>query len=413
MRHLYLRLYLAFVGIVLAGALAVGLAWHAFGEEADFRQQGARGLVELLVETLPEEGDPALGPRLVTLAAELQVQFELFDAEGQPLHSSHGEFWAERPTREGFFGTEHSPGRLFRLEDGRWLAVFFPHRGFHHRFFLVLAVFGVALAVGCYPLARQITRRLEQLQRSVEKFGAGDLSARATIRGKDELGTLAASFNAAASQVQALVEQEKRMLASASHELRSPLARLRMAVELLETADPERRQALVREASGDIEELDELVEDLLSSVRARGQLRRVEVDLGTLVDEEARRFGVPTHTCECRLHGDPRLLRRLLRNLIDNAKTHGQGAAITVSCEVRGGRVELCVEDAGPGVPEAERERIFEPFYRPPGHAETEHGGVGLGLALVRQIAEHHGGRAWVRAREGGGSRFVVELPLA
>jgi signal transduction histidine kinase len=300
---------------------------------------------------------------------------------------------------------------MFQLEDGRWLAVFFPHRGFHHRFFVILGVFALALAAGCYPLARQITRRLEHLQQRVEAFGGGDLSARAEVQGKDEVARLASSFNAAARQVEALVEQEKRMLASASHELRSPLARVRMAVELLASAAPERRHSLVQEASRDIEELDELVEDLLSSVRAHGEPRRVETDLAGLLASEAVRCQVDCEAMPCPVRGDPRMLKRMVRNLIENARSHGRGAAVQVSSTVHAGRVRIAVEDRGPGVPEAERERIFEPFYRPPSHDEAEHGGVGLGLSLVRQIAEHHGGRAWVEAREGGGSRFLVELP--
>jgi signal transduction histidine kinase len=186
-----------------------------------------------------------------------------------------------------------------------------------------------------------------------------------------------------------------------------------MAVELLASAEPDRRDALVAEAARDIEELDELVEDLLSSVRARGEPRHLDVELGALVAEEAGRFSVAVATATSHLHGDPRMLRRLVRNLIENAQRHGQGAPVTVNTKADGEHVVICVEDAGPGVPEGERDRIFEPFYRPAGHDETEHGGVGLGLALVRQIAEHHGGRAWVEARPGGGSRFLVELPLS
>lgn len=412
MKHLYLKLYLAFLGILCASAIGVGLAWHAFGEDEDFRHRGARGLAELFVDSLPPEGDPTLQGRIEERAHELGVEFEFFDARGETQYTSHGGFWTARPEREGFFKTDEGPGRMFKLADGRWLAVYFPHRGFHHRFFLLLGFFGVAIAVGCYPLARQITRRLEHLQRRVEAFGAGNLGARADVQGKDEVARLAASFNAAASQVEALVEQEKRMLASASHELRSPLARVRMAVELLAAAEPARRQALVDEASRDIEELDALVEDLLASVRARGEARRVAVDLGALVKEEAARFDLEANTTQCSFRGDPRTLRRLVRNLIENARTHGKGAVVTVSTLVAQKQVRILVEDEGPGVPEAERDRIFEPFYRPAGHDESAHGGVGLGLSLVRQIAEHHGGRAWVEARPGGGSRFLVELPL-
>jgi signal transduction histidine kinase len=101
----------------------------------------------------------------------------------------------------------------------------------------------------------------------------------------------------------------------------------------------------------------------------------------------------------------------MLHNLLDNAKKHGRGTRIEIALTRSAGGALIAVSDDGPGVAEAERERIFEPFYRPQGHSEGTDGGVGLGLSLVRQIAEHHGGHARCAARAGGGSRFEVELP--
>jgi signal transduction histidine kinase len=234
------------------------------------------------------------------------------------------------------------------------------------------------------------------------------------VKGKDEIARLASSFNRTAEKIQALVLQERRMLASASHELRSPLARVRMAIELLETAEPERRERLVAEASRDIEELDLLVEDLLSSVRAQTGLSNSKpLDLSALVEQVAARFDVVVDGSPVNVEGDRRMLERLTRNLLENALRHGGGAAVRVSVESAEGTARIVVEDEGPGVPEAERERIFEPFYRPSGHDESTHGGVGLGLSLVRQIASHHGGRAWVEPRPGGGSRFIAEIAIA
>lgn len=203
----------------------------------------------------------------------------------------------------------------------------------------------------------------------------------------------------------------RRMLASASHELRSPLARLRMAVELLADAAPQQR-ALASEAGRDIEELDALVGDLLLSSRldARPEVTREPVELAPIVAEEARRAGatdLSTGTAEIR--GDAAALRRLVRNLLENARAHGQ-PPIEVAIATTTAGVTVIVEDRGPGVPEAERERIFAAFYRPAGHREGD-GGVGLGLALVRQIAGLHGGIVRCEARPGGGSRFVAELP--
>jgi signal transduction histidine kinase len=262
----------------------------------------------------------------------------------------------------------------------------------------------LAMGITAWPLARSITRRLERLQHGVEQWGDGNLAARVEVEGHDEVAELARGFNAAASRIEGLVEGQRRMLSSASHELRSPLARVRMAIEMVDDPRPDRR-ALIEAAKGDIAELDELIDDLLLSSRLEARpIARETVDLGALAVEEAQKVGA-TAAGAGSVQGDVRALRRLVRNLVENAVRHG-GAVAHVA--VDGAR--LVVEDRGPGIPETERERIFEPFYRPPNHREGNDGGVGLGLALVRQIAEKHGGRAWVESREGGGARFVVEL---
>ena len=263
----------------------------------------------------------------------------------------------------------------------------------------------------CYPIARRITRRVEDLRRGVEGLGAGDLGSRVQVQGRDEVAALAAQFNRAADRIEALVAGQRRMFASASHELRSPLARLRMAVELLADAAPQ-QHALASEAGRDIEELDALVGDLLLSSRleARPDIAHTPVDLAAIVADEATRAGatdLSSGTAE--LRGDPAALRRLIRNLLENARAHGQ-PPIEITVDTTATGLRIVVEDRGTGVPGAERERIFEAFYRPAGHREGD-GGVGLGLALVRQIAALHGGVVRCEARPGGGSRFVAELP--
>jgi signal transduction histidine kinase len=200
------------------------------------------------------------------------------------------------------------------------------------------------------------------------------------------------------------------MLASASHELRSPLARLRMAVELLAEAAPQQRE-LASEAGRDIEELDALVGDLLlaSRLEARPPVREA-VDVAALLAEEAQRAGAKDMSSGPATYaGEAAALRRMLRNLLENAVQHGK-PPVEARVEASAAGQRVCVEDHGPGVPEGEREKIFAAFYRPAGHREGD-GGVGLGLSLVRQIAERHGGTARCEARPGGGSRFVVELP--
>jgi signal transduction histidine kinase len=278
---------------------------------------------------------------------------------------------------------------------------------------VLLAILFVAVAAGAYPVVRRLTRRLEVLKRGVEKFGAGQLSHRVDASGKDEVAAVAKSFNEAAARVESLVQSHRTLLANASHELRSPLARLRMAVSMMEDAPPAQRARLKREVETNVAELDALVEEVLLASRldARAhELHREPIDALALAAEEAARVQASVEGPGAALVGDERLVRRALRNLLENARRYGGGEIVVQVAPRGGGGAVFRVCDRGPGVPEAMRDRIFEPFFRLPGHAERE-GGVGLGLSLVKQIAERHGGSARCETREGGGSCFVIELP--
>jgi signal transduction histidine kinase len=278
-----------------------------------------------------------------------------------------------------------------------------------------LVVLFIAVALGAFPVVRRLTRRLEALQHGVEAFGAGALSHRVDAGGSDEVAALAASFNQAADRIEQLLRSHQSLLANASHELRSPLARLKMAVAMSsDSASPEQRERLRREIDTNIAELDALVEEVLLASRldAQAQLERDEpVDLLGLAIEEAARVGaqIESPPVIAPLHGDDRLLRRAMRNLLENARRYG-GDDVLLVLQDRPGEVELHVCDRGPGVPEAMRERIFEPFFRLPGHAEQA-GGVGLGLSLVKQIVQRHGGSVRCTGREGGGSCFALTIP--
>ncbi|HSC64074.1 MAG TPA: ATP-binding protein, partial [Caldimonas sp.] len=284
---------------------------------------------------------------------------------------------------------------------------------------IILVVLFLAIAAGAYPVVRRLTRRLEALKRGVEQFGAGALDHRVAISGADEVAAVAASFNVAAARVEALVQSHRSLLANASHELRSPLARMKMAVSMLAEATPAERDTLKREIDKNVAELDGLVEEVLLASRldvAENPLHRDKVDLLGIAAEEGARVGAHVESSRSvHVTGDERLLRRAVRNLLENAQRYG-GGEVEIGIghvNVRGSDfafVEVC--DRGPGVPEAMRERIFEPFFRLPGHAEQV-GGVGLGLALVKQIAVRHGGSVRCEGRTGGGSRFVIEVPAA
>jgi signal transduction histidine kinase len=281
-------------------------------------------------------------------------------------------------------------------------------RNFH----IVLIMLAVTIGLAAYPLVRQISRRLERLQHAVESLGAGDLSARVPVEGKDEVAALAGSFNRAAGQIEQLVKADKALLANASHELRTPLARIRLAVELLkESADSKRRMGLEQ----DIAELDWLVDEILLASRldtVTQALDTQEVDLLAVAAEECARYdatqleGTPGI-----IRADARLLRRLLRNLLENAARHGKPPT-QVRITLGPNTATITVWDGGDGVPAAEFENVFRPFYQPPGRMERSTG-TGLGLSLVRQIARRHGGDARCAPMGDGRSSFAVTLPLA
>jgi signal transduction histidine kinase len=391
----------------------------------------------LLSELVGTKVGGVLAAHALTLAGKLPAA-DHPDAEQQAalervarVRGFHAALWSaggrrvaftdvELPTpRPGVSGTQwlqspSGPALSVALPDGRRL-VLQPHQlPRPGRFLLAVLAVAALLALASYPAARFVTRRLETLETGVRRLGAGDLGARVEIEGNDELASVAASFNQTAARLQALVEGQRRMLASASHELRSPLTRLRMGLELAREQGGEADQRIA-EAVAEVEELDSLVEELLIAGRLELQPSpaRELVDLGELLAAEAARTGARVIPGPAPFHGDPRLLRVMLRNVLENARRHGLGASVEAGVEPCSGApaiVRVWVADRGPGVPESERERIFEPFYRPPGHAEGRDGGVGLGLYLVRRIAGLYGGTATCLAREGGGTRFEVTL---
>jgi signal transduction histidine kinase len=413
MRRLYLQIYLTFVGVLLLFGLLVSIAWWLIPSD-DQDGRSLDGMAALLGEVLPPPGSPMpeLQAKLDRLARQFNADVTLRAADGALLAHA-GEPLAAAPpgrTASGWVRSPRGPMFALLLPDGRWVLARW-HR--HHRALGLLGallLLAAAIAIGAYPVVRRITGRLERLQARVDALGAGQLQARVQVEGSDEVADLARSFNRAAEHIERLVNAQKTVLAGASHELRSPLTRMRMAVELLPGTDrPELRARL----SKDIEELDALIGELLLASRldAPDQLGSTEeVDLLALLAEEAARTGAEVSGEAVVIRGDSRMLRRLMRNLLENARRYAGEAPVEASMQrIEPGAARLVVADRGPGVAEGERERIFEPFYRPRGAKESD-GGVGLGLSLVRQIARRHGGDVRFVPREGGGSQFEVDL---
>lgn len=409
MRRLATQIHATVVGVLVLFAALLGAAWwHGPGSREEERL--AEAVAETAGEVLPgPERPPAelqaalerLAPRFGLDAAVFSKEGERLAGVGSPLTLPAGDGPRRHWTR--------ARGRVVfavRLPDGRRLVASRPRPDWRHLGGVAgtVALLALAVGLGAWPLVRRLTQRLERLRLRVDDLGRGDLGARAPVEGRDEVADLARSFNRAADRIQQLVEAERRQLAFASHELRSPLARLRVSIEMM-AGDP----ALKARAERDVGELDALIGELLEASRleALGRADRVEaVDLLGLVAEEAARVEAAVEGEAVEVRGDPRLLRRLVRNLLENARRHGGTSAEARVARLHAG-ARLTVADRGAGVAPAELERIFEPFYRPPGAPETG-SSYGLGLALVRQIARAHGGEARCLPREGGGTVFEV-----
>lgn len=418
MRRLYVQIYLTVLGVVVLMGLTLPLVWWLV-PQPETHQKTLDGVSALLADLLPAPDEPpeALEATLQRMSEQLNMNLSVRDVSGKLL-AAVGEAPSKLDPKKLARGWMRTRGgrteAALRLPDGRWLMISPRHQRGHPTAFFIgaLLLCGVA-ALGAYPLVRRITRRLENLQRQVDELGTGDFSTRVQVEGSDEVADLARSFNRAADRIERLVDSQRNTLASASHELRSPLTRMRIAIELLAR---DGREELRERVTRDIAELDELIDELLLASRldAATELSRVErIDLLALLAEEAARTDAAVSGASVSLDGDPRMLRRMIRNLLENARRHGGDSAIEASVTpladgVLDGAL-IQVADRGPGVPQSQRERIFEPFYRPLGMREGD-GGVGLGLALVRRIARHHGGDARCVERDGGGTRFEVTL---
>lgn len=413
--RLFLKVYLTILASLLMVVIVSALVFRA-GPESEQARSAFRMAGGVLIASL---ADPAATPEVqrvavLRLSRIIKADLALYGATGK-LIASAGE--PLPPPREV---SNEDDDRWFRhgrrhvwtlpLQDGRFVVVRPPidheRRGFG--FFSHLALVAVLIALAAFPVVRGITGRLERLQKGVEQLGAGDLTTRVKVEGKDEVAGVAESFNRAAGRIEELIKAHKMLLANASHELRTPLTRLRMGIELLkEKADPARKAELEQ----DIAELDQLIDEILLSSRldAMERLDRVEpVDLLALAAEEAAHYEATTVAgTPVTIQGDARLLRRLVRNLLENAKRHG-APPIEIAVTAQAATAELTVSDHGPGVADADRARIFEPFFRKAGAAST---GTGLGLALVRQIARRHGGDVTVETRDTRAA-FVLRLPL-
>lgn len=393
-RRLFWKIYLTLIASLVAATLVMGAFFWFVGEAQ-------------------REVAPAAAAHRLAGPADVS----LFSAEGARLGARGAPIaladWEERRRQWG-------PTHIVRIDlpGGGFALTRFGPPGRARAFTLLFVMLSVAAAgaLAAYPVTALLTRRLEALRADVARWGEDGTPPRLEERGHDEVALLGRTFNQAATRLagllasqKALLASQKALLANASHELRSPLARLRVAVDMGVGAT---REATGAEIVRNLAEMDQLVDELLLSSRLdhpeSRKDRRERIDLLGLAAEEAVRHDAGVSGEPVEIEGDAVLLRRLVRNLLDNAAKHGR-SPIEIEVARDGEAATIVVTDAGLSLAPEQRERIFEPFYRPSGVGESA-GGWGLGLALVRQIAERHGGSVTCDASSAGGTRFVVRL---
>jgi two-component system OmpR family sensor kinase len=390
-------------------------------------------------------GEPErLAHELVDLKRRTRVEMTLFDVAGRVLASNA----SERPEPLDSAALASLERNVTQFSSGAGAVAKLDQRGKVERYARVtypvpelplgsalaqLAAALAVLAVLSIPLARSITAPLEKLAKLARVFGDGDLSARSEVKGGDEIGDLARAFDEMADRVVNLRRSEKELLANVSHELRTPLARIRMALDLVQGGDSETAASYVADIEEDLEELERLLDDVMTAARldiSRGVSgdglpplrRRVLAGRELLEASEARfarRFQDRTLTCRIAdnlpsVNADPSLLRRVLDNLLDNAvKFSDDGSAIELSAAASSDGAELVIEvsDHGIGIAPADLNRIFEPFFRADRSRTRATGGVGLGLALARRIVEAHDGTISAESELAAGTRFRVAVP--
>jgi two-component system sensor histidine kinase CpxA len=359
------------------------------------------------VEAYETGGAAALRWDLARVQEIFQSEAMLADAKGRDLVTGEdrSELIAAGRVRP-FFPRDRSVVAR-KTENGKyWFILSIPGEPVSGRNFPVgqLYVLG-AVVLLCYLLAWYLTSPLRGLQTALERFGQGDFSARTGSKRRDELGQLARTFDQMAERIQNLVVAERRLLGDISHELRSPLARLGVAVELARSG--ENRDAALDRIQKESDRLNALVGELLQATRAevdpqalRAQPVRLDELLATIVSDcsieaDARGCSLVLDAAgPLTVKGDPELLRRAAENVIRNALRYSPPqSSVDVKLTPNGATARIQVRDYGPGVPEEALNRIFEPFYRVEGDRNRDSGGVGLGLAIARRAVELHKGK--------------------
>ncbi len=425
-RHsLSARLVFLFVVMAVLFLLLVGGSLR-FAFRENFQENIRPHLFRYMEYIQKDLGTPPEIAKAEKIVAGLPVEIHIFGPEGS--WSSTGEplrlddIHYHRRFREN--GVDYAFGRfsgreyLINWRPDYTLAFSVPHSGgaWHWRKAFPLAILLVMLVI-LYHYTRRIFAPIQQIRAGVERIGEGELGHRIHLERRDELGELAGSINAMADDIQQMLEAKRQLLLALSHELRSPLTRVKLAVEMLKEDKPR------QEIHKDIDEIDQLIAELLETERLSTRhraLNKAQIDCAALVRETVAEWFVDTPLTlalperEVFVAIDATRVRLLVKNLVDNALRHNpQGAPPPrVSLQEKENEIVFAVQDFGPGIHEKHLPYLTEPFYRVDPARQRQTGGYGLGLYLCRVIAEAHGGRLKLASEKDKGTTVTVSLPL-
>lgn len=456
MRSLFLKIFLWFWLMMVLINLASFIAFVLQPEIVVSRWQSATSAALSLygqqaIELYDKSGQPALADFLHRLDRSANIKAYLFDGNAIPLHgnpsadardlaraaikSNEQQFEIHTNNAYGATLAIGPSGTKYVLvavmPRPRRIGALFPDfRSQPERWILPIIISGLI----CYLLARYLTRPILQLRTATRRLAAGDLSARAApavSRRRDELGDLVADFNQMAERIEALLTSQRQLISDISHELRSPLARLSVALELARKKAGGEAAGPLNRIEMEAERLNEMIGKLLTIARLESATEVPQSDvvhLSELVKETADDASFEAHSrnCDVRLIedsgcttvGSPDLLRSAIENVLRNAVRYtaeGTSVEISLSCNHNGDRgwAVIKVRDYGPGVPEKELGNVFQPFYRVENARERQKGGTGLGLAITDRAIRLHGGTVKASNAVGGGLEVEMRLPLA
>ncbi len=412
---------------LLTAVLVMVLVGGSFGKV--FRDHFEKNIQPHLIQYIDyvrhDIGTPPNRQRAAELADKLNVEIYIDGPEGgwrstgQPLDSSKFKF-EHRFVQDGVeygFIRNHDEEVFMARSDQSTLYVAIPNleeersgNAFIPVTILLLLLFGL------YYLILRLIRPVNRLIDGVRRFGQGEMDHRIELNRRDELGELADSYNEMANDIEQMLDAKRQLLLAISHELRSPLTRAKVSLELM--ADNQQRQELAR----DLNEMERLIEELLESERLSRRhraLNKQPYDLRALIEDLLQqRFTERPITTQLAdgsvtIDVDGPRIRLLLKNLLENALRHTPADAppAQISLVQKSGQVVVSVTDFGSGIKAEDLPHLTEPFYRADASRHRETGGYGLGLYLCRVIAEAHGGELTISSELGKGTCVVVTLP--